>query len=282
MANKRPPRPAKRSMTHRMTSAIVFCLAAGLLAPFPARAQSAESPLCEVGSSVVDLMYFESTAADERIEPTTLRASIIFLEECPASVVRTIRIMGTRGPFPDQNHVSELRHAWIEAVRSAAGDSSNADVRGLLAASRARVARVGDPSLSKYLDGIFDGIAHSGGVDRRALEHSFERQALAALQDYAQCDGVECLDASDNVLFLLGTHPIAVFKAMRADSVDATKWLRVVTDDSFAGIPERGESREAARRAVLKMLSETWAPGFEPELRSCENRLREIRYRPVD
>jgi len=282
VANKRPPRPAKRSMKHRMTWTIVYCLAAGPLAPFAVGAQTAESPLCEVGRSVIDLMYFESSAADAQIAPATLRASILFLEECPASVLPAIRESAARGPWPAQDRMSTLRHAWIEAARTAARDSANADLRALLVAAKASVARVGNHVLSEFLDGIFDGVANGREAGAPSLEPAVQRLALAVLRDNANCDGAECYGASDDVLFLLGTYPTAVVMAMRSDSAGAAQWLANVAHESFSGIRELEESREGARRAVLKRLSETQAPGFEPELRACQDRLREIRYRPVE
>ena len=207
------------------------------------------------------------------IDPIDLRTSIIFLTECPSSVIAAF------GHYPEK---PELRRAWIDAVRAAARDSSDVDMRGLLAAARANVARVGDSSLSAYLDGIFDGLPRDGGGERSSLDSVLERQASATFKRYAKCDGAGCFNASDNVLFLLGTHPIAVFKAMRADSVNATRWLNQVADESFAGDPDRAKIRETARRDVLKKLSATLAPGFEREQRACEDTLDKIRYRAID
>jgi len=261
-----------------MPKLILVCLVAGLLTACRTSAQVAEPALCEVGSSVVDAMYLQSTGTSTRIDPTLLRASILFLEECPASVIPAFRQFADRG-FTD--HASELRHAWIEALRSAVQDSSNTDLRALLVAAEVRIARVSDQSLNEYLDGIFEGSSDNRAAGQRALEPLFERQALAILQEYAQCDGAGCFDASDNVLFFLATHPVAFFKAMHADSVHAANWLREVADESFAGISERGASREAARNALLKKLSETEAPEYERERRACEGTLRGIRYREV-
>jgi len=259
-----------------MPKVIWAWLSAALLTASPGGAPSAGRPLCDVGSSVVELLHFEFTPRREQhgpFNPVDLRSSIIFLAECPSSVVPA---------FGHYSEEPELRRAWIDAVRLAARDSSNLDMGLLLVAAEASVARLGDRSLDEYLDGIFDEMPRDGGGEHPSFEPVLERQASATLKRYAQCDGAGCFNASDNVLFLLGTHPIAVFKAMHADSANATQWLRRVRDESFAGDPDRGESREAARREVLRKLSATKAPGFQRELRACEDTLGKIRYRAVD
>jgi hypothetical protein len=256
-----------------MTRNAAVCLAVVLSVVYAPGAKSQVSPLCDVGSSVVELMHFESTGGNARIDPAVLRASLVFLNECPAHVLPAIREFAKRDPG--------LRDAWIQALRSATRDTANTDVRRLLIGARVRVAGAADRSLKAYLRPVFEDLADDRAVNERSLEPVLERQALATLQVWAKCDGAGCVIASDNLLFLLGTHPIALVKAMRADSVDATKWLSLVADESFAGSPERGKSREAARRSVLKKLSETRAVGFERELRACEGTLRAIRYRPV-
>jgi len=265
-------------------------LTAGLLAGCPASAISQEPPLCEVGSSVIRLVYLHSTevgpdglvflhhtGAKTRVEAALVGSSLIFLEECPASFIPAFEEVAKAAFVPEP----ELRQAWIEAVRSAARDSSNTEVRGLLAVARERVALLGDPSLNEFLDGVFEGPVDTREVDKHALESLYERQALATLMQYSECDGAGCFNASDNVLFLLGTHPVAVFRAMRADSAAAAEWLQWVDTGSFWRISEYREIREAARRAVLEKLAETKAPGFEREQRACENTLREIRFREV-
>jgi len=254
-----------------MTRVAAVCLTAGLLAAWPAAALSAEPPLCKVGGSVVELMHLQSTGGGPGIDSNLVGSSLVFLKECPASVIPAFRQAAKAGFDP------ELRHKWIEAVRSATRDSSNIVVRGLLAVAREKVVRLGNDSLNEFLDGIL-GSADSIRVDHRSLESLLERQALATLKRHSECDGAGCYNASDDVLFLLGTHPVAVLKAMYADSVDATNWLGVVADQSFAGVAEQREVYEAARRAVLKKLSETNAPGLEREQRACEDTLRKIRY----
>lgn len=235
-----------------------------------------EPPLCRVGSSIIELVHLHSTGAGTRVDPALVSSSLVFVAECPESVIPTFREVTGSGFDPD------LRDVWIEAVRSAAGDSSNTVVRGLLAVARERVAHLGDRSLDEFLDGIFEGSAEGGGMDRRALESLFERQAAATLGLYSECDGVGCFIASDNVLFLLGTHPVALFKAMRDDPEAARRWLYLVEDESFSGLPEDHEIYEAARRIVLRKLSETEAPGYERERRACEDTLRRIRFREWD
>ncbi len=255
----------------RVTAA---CLMAALLAAWPAPALFAEPPLCKVGSSVVELVHLHSTWPDDRIDPTLVGSSLIFLLECPASVVPAFRAAEKAGFDP------ELRRKWVAAVRSAARDSSNIVVRGLLALATEKVARLGDRALNEFLDGIA-GLADSLRLEHRSLESLLERQALATLKQNSECDGAGCFNTSDDVLFLLGTHPVPVLKAMHADSVSAAQWLSSVADESFAGAPEAREGAEAARRAVLKKLSETRAPGFEREQRACEKTLSKIRYRTV-
>jgi hypothetical protein len=259
-----------------MPRRIVAWLSATLLAVSPVCAQSPERPLCDVGSSIVELIHFEVTPRkNERgpINPVDLRSSIIFLAECPSSFIRAF------SDFPEE---AELRRAWIDAVRVAAGDTSNVDVRAFLVAAQVSVARLGDHTLNEYLDGIFDSLPRAKSGKGSPLEPLFERQAAATLTRYTQCDGAGCFDASDIVLFLLGTHPLSVLKAMRANADGATRWLRKVADESFAGDPDRRDSREAARRDVLRRLLAVNASGFETEQRACEDTLARIRYRAVD
>ena len=252
----------------RLTAALFV---AGFLMARPTSATLAGPPLCKAGSSVVDLVYLKSTGADTRIDPTLIGSSLIFLRECPESVVPAF------SRFADQD--PELRHAWIEAVRSAARDSANMEVRGFLAAASESVTRLDDPSLRESLHEISQDLPDSQGIDQRTLELLFERQALATLRQHSECDGEGCFYASDNVLFLLGTHPAAVFRAMHADPADATRWLRVVGDRSFAGPLEERDSREALRQAVLKNIVEVTVPGFEGEQRASIDTLSRIRFR---
>lgn len=260
-----------------MTWFAVTGLIASLVLASPARAQAGGRPLCEIGSSVAELLHFEYTIPSDPvthgpINPTDLRSSIIFLAECPSDMAPALKT------FPEE---PELRRAWIEAVRSASQDSSNHDVRAFLGVARARVARLKNRPLDKYLDGIFDGLAPSP-LDERALEPLFERQALATLRLHAGCNGAACFNWSDNILFLLGTHPTAVLRAMRADSASARDWLHSLADDSFSGTPERRGRRDAARREVLAMLARISSPGFEREQRACEDALRAIRFRVIE
>jgi len=245
-------------------------LTGGLLAARPACAISQELPLCKVGSSVVELLYLHSTGANTRVEPALVGSTLVFLQECPASVIPAFSRFSNSFP--------ELRQAWIEAVRSAARDSSNTEVSGLLAVARERVAHLDDPSLNDFLDGIFESSTDTREMDWCALESLYERHARAALKQVVEGDGLGCFHASDIVRFLLGTHPVAVFRAMRADSAAAAEWLYLVPHRSLTGPPESREIREAARRAVIEKLAATKAPGFEREQRACEDTMREIRY----
>ncbi|HTR20869.1 MAG TPA: hypothetical protein VMH88_08450 [Gemmatimonadales bacterium] len=233
----------------------------------------AQSPICDVGSSVVELLYFQSTGANAKIDRAVLGSSIVFLKECPSSVIPAFEKLAA--------YDSALHGVWIDAVRSTAQDVSDSSTRLLLAAAKPGIAEVHDPALDAFLDGIFQSGA-SIQVETHSLALAFERQALATLKQSASCDGAACFNASDNVLFLLGIQPIAVLKAMHADSVDGRKWLRTVADRSFAGDKERSASREAARRAILASLQQTSAPELEPEQSVVENVLRTIRYRPVE
>ncbi|MEJ2679809.1 MAG: hypothetical protein P8174_12175, partial [Gemmatimonadota bacterium] len=171
-----------------MLRVTAVCLTAGLLAARPAATLSAEPPLCKVGSSVVELMHLQSTGGGAGIDPTVVGSSLNFLKECPASVIPAFRQAAKAGFDP------ELRRKWIEAVRSASRDSSDIVVRGLLAVTREDIARLGNDSLNEYLDGILAS-ADSIRVDHRSLESLFERQALATLAQFSECDGAGCYNA---------------------------------------------------------------------------------------
>lgn len=254
-----------------MSRSTAICLTAGILAVWPARAACAEPPLCKVGSSVVNLLYLQSTGAGTRIDPALVGSSLVFLAECPASVISAFSRFSDDDP--------DLWRVWIAAVRSAVRDSSNVEVRGLLTVAKERVARLGDRVLNHHLDGTFNDLAKRPGTDRVPLESLFDHQARATLKQHSECDGEGCSFASDNLLFLLGTHPVAVFSAMHADSVDAAHWLDVVGDESFAGPAEDRDNREAVRQIVLKRVAETSAHAFESERRASEETLRKIRFR---
>ena len=261
-----------------MPRVAVVCLSAALLAGSPAGAQSPGWALCEVGRSALELIHFESAAGFNppvhgKINPIDLRSSIIFLAECPSSVMPA---------FSHFDEEPELHRAWIAAVQAATRNSSSVEDRGFLAAAEASVKHQNDHSLNQFLDGIFGGLAHSGHGSGPSLDSLLEQQALATLKRHAECDGAGCFDASDNVLFLLGTHPLAVLRAMRSDSIGAASWLSAVKGESFAGPPDRSESREAARRAILSVLSAVKAPGLEPEQRARVDTLTKVRYRAVD
>lgn len=265
-------------MGHSMTmtrNTLLYLVACILVAP-PARAQSVGSPLCKAGASVVELMLFSSPGQFVQSE---LRTSIIFLAECPSSVIPAFKEVSED---ESSEQASGLRQAWIDAVRSASRDPSDSDLRAFLAVAEAKVTRIGDHSLTDYLTGIFDGLPNRRSVAQRPMGPLFDRQALAVLRGYAECGAAACYKASDNILFLLGNHPISMLKAMHADSVDARNWLSSVADDSFSGIAQLRNTREAIRRAVLKKLSLTRADGFERERRACEDALRSIRYRTVE
>lgn len=255
-----------------MTKNSVLMLAVVFLAACAPSAKSQESPLCNVGRSILDLAYLQSSGADARIQPSILRASLVFLAECPKSVIPALREFG--------EHEAAFRQAWLRAIRSAAHDTSEVDARVLLALAKPRLTEESARAIKEYLDPAYDGL-DDRVVDSRTLARLMDNQALASLRAYSQCDGVGCFDASDNLLFMLGTYPVALAKAMRSESADARKWLRLVGDQSFSGDPERARIREAARRSLVSRLSRIKAVEFEPELRACENTLRSIRYEPV-
>ena len=248
-------------------------LAAGLVAVWPANESRAEPPLCDVGASVVELAHLQSTGGGPGIDLTVVGASLIFLRECPASVIPAFSEAADAGFDP------MLQRKWIKAVRSAVLDSSNAVVRSLLISAHERVVQLDDRSLDEFLDGIFGVLRESQGIEPDSLETVLERQAAATLRQHAECDGAGCFNTSDNVLFLLGTHPLAMLKAMSADSAAAEGWLHVVADQSFVRAPEKRGVRESARRAVVSKLSETEAPGLERQRRACEETFRRIRFR---
>ena len=251
---------------------IAACLVAHLLLAPSASAQRAGSPLCKIGSSAIELLQFSYTT---QFDPIDLRSSIVFLAECPSSII--VAFKAATAP----TEPTTLQGRWIRAAQTAARDSSGIDLRVFLAEAQAAVERLGDSTLNAYLDGLFDGLT-TRPVKRPALDSLLERQALAVLREYAECGAAACYSLSDNMLFLLGTHPMTVLRAMHTDSADATKWLSSLADGSFSGVHELRDSREAARRKVLATLSETWAPGFERERRACENALRKVRYRVVE
>lgn len=245
------------------------CIAGILLSRQSDRVRTAPS-ICEVGSSIVDEMNLQVTAG-KHIEPVVLGGSLTFIEACPAALMPAFKRLS--------NDEQSVRHAWIVALQSAAGSQEGSDLRGLLSAAKKSVDRVGDESLVRYLDGAFDILRSSGNGDGPSFDSLVQNQAVASFQSYSQCDGAVCFDASDNLLFLLATHPAAFFKAMRADQGDAKKWLRELGDMSFARLPSERKNREAARSAVLAKVSEVMVSGFTSERHACESTLRQIRFR---
>ena len=236
----------------------------------PIDAQSTGSPLCKVGASVAELLTF---SGDVGFPPSELNSSLTFLAECPSSFVPA---------FTATDEPDSLRARWLAAVRAAARDSTNSDLRTLLAIAQVSLSRSNDSSLIAYLNGLLDEAPDHRLPDQRALTSLFARETQGALRGHAACGGAACYNLSDEVLYLLGAHPVAALEAMRADTASAAKWLRSLADDSFSGDPDRRGMMEAVRRTVLATLGNTRAPGFERELRASTETLRRIRYRSVD
>jgi hypothetical protein len=240
-----------------------------LLAP-QARGQSAPGSLCQLGGAIAYMAHLKVTA-HQPIDLIVVNASALYLVECPVSMVGALRTLAPND--------TETAYRWREAVQAAARDSSNSELRRLLAVARQRVASVHDSALRAYTAGIFDALDKSPKPNRLTLREAADRIALAMLEEHAKCEADLCGAISDNLVFLLGTYPLAMFKAMRADSSEARSWLRAVPDESFAGTDDNRARLEAARRAVVEKLRNTPPASFARERRECLETLSKIRYR---
>ena len=253
-----------------MSKLISICSIVGLLLVLPTKAICADSPVCWLGQSIVEQLNSE-LAANSKVDPIILAGSMAFVQECPSSVVPAFR------RFADNER--QLRGAWIEAVDYSARVPANRVLRGFLIGAKTTVDHNGSASLKNFLDGIFEvsGLPQEG--NRQTAERNFEQQSLAGLKQFPHCDGANCYDASDFLLFLLGTHPDAFLAAMHAEKPAATKWLSELGDLSFAGDPSESQRRDSIRRYLLERVSELKVSEFTPEKSQCVNALRRIRFR---
>ena len=248
---------------------IASLAATGLLAS-NASGQGANAPLCENGSSVAYMAHLYVTAGHS-IDSTVTGASIVFLIECPTSLVGAFDRLA---PYD-----TETPHRWREAVQRSARDPSDSTLRGLLTVAMQRVALAHDRALDDHTEGIFDAVRNAPKPDHRTLQAAVDGVVLAMLEEHGNCEAEVCNAISNTLVFFLGTHPVAVFKAMRADSAGARNWLQVVDDESFSGVEDFRARAEAARRAVIGKLEHTPPDGFVRERRECLATLRRIRYR---
>ena len=252
------------------TQTLIASLCATALLASTACGQGSQAALCDMGSAVAYLAHLKVTA-QHPIDSAVTGASILFLAECPASVVGAFNQLA---PYDTQTP-----HRWREAIRAAAGDSSKSDVRQLLTLAMQRVASVHDRALDDYTTGLFDAVKGAPNPDPSALQVARDRVVLEMLQEHAACEGDVCGAISDILVFYLGTHPVALLKAMHADSAEAKNWLHVLADESFSGVEDYRARSEAARRAAIERLDQTPPDRFARERRECLEELRRIRYR---
>lgn len=210
-------------------------------------------------------------AARERIAPVVLTGSVAFVEECPSDVISTFKRSAIDG--------QDLHRVWVGALKLELARRPDSELGEFIAAAKASADRSGDASLKEFLHGPFKTSSGFKSVDRQALQRLFEGQALATLRQFPHCDAAECYDVSDFLLFLLGAHPTAFFKAMQADQPDATKWLSELGDLSFTGEESDRQSRDLIQRFLLERISRMKASPFPREKSQCESILRHIRFR---
>lgn len=253
-----------------MNKLILAVCIIGFLLVSPTEAMCENSPLCELGGSIVEQMSLQVTTGG-RIAPVILTGSMAFVEECPSDVISTFRRFEIGG--------KDLHGAWIEALRSEISRHPNSELSEFIAAAKVSVNRNGDASLEEFLDGPFKASIDVKEEDRQPLHRLFEEQSLATLRQFPHCDAAECYDVSDFLLFLLGAHPAAFFMAMHEDQPDATKWLSELGDLSFTGEESDRQRRDSIRRFLLERISKLKAPSFPHEKSQCENVLRQIRFR---
>jgi hypothetical protein len=253
-----------------MPKLILVCFVIGLLLASPPRAMCAGTPLCELGASVIEQMNLQLIAGG-KIDPTALTGSIAFVEECPSTVIPAFR------RFADNEQ--KLRHSWIDALKSGSQNPNNTELNEFLAAAKRNVDHDGNVAFKVYFDGIFETSRKAQGRYQPTVGHLFEQESLTTLKQFPRCDGAECYDVSDFLLFLLGTHPNAFFRAMHADEADATKWLSQLGELSFAGDPSESRRRDSIRRFLLQKISKLQTNEFLREKYQCEDSLRQIRFR---
>lgn len=252
-----------------MTRLVSVFYMIGLLLALPSRSW-ASSPLCELGTSIIDQMNLQVNA-NGKISPAVLTGSIAFVSECPASVMPAFKRFAS-----DEQ---KLHESWIEALKSGTEMPAGSELRGFLAMAKESVERNGNVSLKKFLDGVLEVPGAGQKPHRLPVGRLYQQQSLATLKQFSQCDAAECNDVSDFLLFLLGAHPAVFFGAMHAGEPVATKWLAQLPNLSFAGEPSDRGRRDSIRRFLLKRISESKAPEFTREKSQCQNVLRDIRFR---
>lgn len=253
-----------------MNKLILTACVIGFLMASPTESMCESSPLCELGRSVIAQMSLQ-VAAGGRIAPAVLTGSVAFVEECPSNVIQDFRRFTING--------QDLRGAWIEALKSEIGRRPNSELGEFIAAAKESVSRNEDASLKEFLDGPFKASGEVKDEGRRPSDRLFEELSLATLRQFPHCDAAECYDASDFLLFLLGAHPAAFFRAMHADQPDATNWLSELGDLSFTGERSDRQRRDSIRRFILERISKLKASSSPREKSQCENALRRIRFR---
>lgn len=230
-----------------------------------------EDPLlCSVGASVVEEMNLQFKA-NRSIAPVTLKSSVAFLEACPTAIMPSFERFSSDG--------EDFHRAWIESLKSTSGNGTYTDLDSLLNAAHTSVNGKKDRPLDAFLDGIFVHTATSSKNISLTLDESLERQVVLVLRQFAHCDGAECYDISDFLLFFLGTHPTQFWSAMRSAPDDTTKWLSQLPDESFAGMPSEAHRRKSVRTLLLKRVSMASRPGFEREKSRCISVLNKVTYR---
>jgi hypothetical protein len=243
-------------------------LLAILLAPL--RSFSEEPQLCHLGESIVEEMSLQ-LSANGKIDPTALTNSTVFLERCPRSLVPSFhRSTG------DQE---TLRKVWIASLKSARDAGTNSNLNAFLSAAHRRFVMYDDPSLTKFLDGVFDRSSIAPDNGTRNLDHLLEEQATATLAKFSHCEGADCYSISDFLLFLLGSNPTAFWSAMHSDPRDAAKWLSQLPDNSFAGDPSDAGEREKIRRYLLDRISIPAKRGLQTQRSLCLRKLNAISFR---
>jgi hypothetical protein len=120
----------------------------GLLLALPSRSW-ASSPLCELGTSIIEQMNLQVNA-NGKISPAVLTGSIAFVNECPASVMPAFKRFA--------NDEQQLHESWIEALKSGTERSTGSELRGFLAMARDSVERSGNISLKKFLDSVLSSV----------------------------------------------------------------------------------------------------------------------------
>jgi hypothetical protein len=148
-----------------------------------------------------------------------------------------------------------------------------------VAVAHKSVIKYDDPSLTAFLDGIFDHLPAVPSGDNRDPDQMVEQQAASTLNRFSRCDGADCLSISDFLLFLLGCNPNGFWDAMRSSPEDTAKWFSQLSDSSFTGEPADARDRENVRRYLIKRISIPAKAGLESEKAECLQKLNSISFR---